>query len=184
MTNTTTSTLTRRRFVRTTILASTAAVAPVFIPSSVLGRGGVVAPSERINLGGIGVRRRGGSVLQHTMLPQPDVRFVAIADVRADQRVAIKTMADQHNGDDKCDTYRDFRELLERDDIDAVLIATGDRWHAHASMLAAEAGKDVYVEKPATSSVKRANLNFIFMGSSFLSLIGFRLGSPRLPSIE
>ena len=53
------------------------------------------------------------------------MRFVAIADIQADRRVAVKAMADKQNGDDKCAVYRDFRELLERDDIDAVLIATG-----------------------------------------------------------
>ena len=88
-----------------------------------------------------------------TMLPQPDVRFVAIADVRADQRKNVKAMADRHNGDDRCATYRDFRELLDRPDIDAVLIATGDRWHALASITAAEAGKDVYSEKPCAISI-------------------------------
>ena len=155
MTNATTSTLTRRRFLRTTVLASAAAVGPVFVPGSVLGRGGVVAPNERINLGGIGVGRRGGYVLS-TMLPLPDVRFVATADVRADRRKTVKATADKQNGDNDCAMYRDFRELLERDDIDAVLIATGDRWHAHASMLAAAAGKDVYSEKPCAMTFELA----------------------------
>jgi len=148
-----TTTFTRRRFLKAAARASAVAVAPALIPASALGRGGIVAPSERIILGGIGIRRRGGYVLS-TMLPLPDVRFAAIADVRADQRKNVKAMADKRNGDDKCDTYRDFRELLERDDIDAVLIATGDRWHAHASMLAAEAGKDVYVEKPCAMTLE------------------------------
>jgi len=155
MTNATTSDMSRRRFLKNAAGASAAAVAPVLIPGSVLGRGGIVAPSERIILGGIGIRNRGGYVLS-TMLPLPDVRFVAIADVRADRRTAVKATADQRNGDDKCDTYRDFRELLERDDINAVLIATGDHWHAHASMLAAEAGKDVYSEKPCAISIELA----------------------------
>ena len=155
MTNTSRSHLTRRRFLKTAGAASAAAMAPAVIPSSVLGRGGTVAPSERINLGGIGIHNRGGYVLS-TMLPLPDVRFVAIADVRASQAAAVKATADRHNGDDKCDTYRDFRELLDRDDIDAVLITTGDHWHAHASMLAAEAGKDVYSEKPCAISIELA----------------------------
>jgi predicted dehydrogenase len=127
----------------------------MIVPSSVLGRDGAVAPSERILLGGIGIRNRGGYVLS-TMLPLSDVRFVAIADVRADRRVAVKAIADQRNGDDKCAMYCDFREMLERDDIDAVLIATGDRWHAPASILAAEAGKDVYSEKPCAISIELA----------------------------
>ncbi len=152
MTNVKTTHLTRRRFLKT---AGAAAMAPLVIPGSALGRGGAVAPSERITLGGIGIHNRGSQVLG-TMLPLGDVRFVAIADVRASQAAAIKAWADKHNGDDKCDTYRDFRELLDRDDIDAVLITTGDHWHAHASMLAAEAGKDVYSEKPCAISIELA----------------------------
>jgi len=151
----TTLAFTRRRFLKTTAGASAMIALPALISSSVLGRDGIVAPSERIILGGIGIRHRGGYVLS-TMLPLPDVRFVAIADVRVDRRQAVKAMADRQNGDDKCAMYRDFRELLERDDIDAVLIATGDRWHAHASMLAAEAGKDVYSEKPCAISIDLA----------------------------
>jgi hypothetical protein len=87
------------------------------------------------------------------MLEQPDVQFVAIADVRADQRKTVKEMADKANGDQKCETYRDFRELLARDDIDAVLIAMGDNWHAGVSLLAARAGKDIYCEKPMSVTV-------------------------------
>ena len=149
------SALNRRDFMKTAAAASTVFTAPTIIPATALGLNGTVAPSERIILGGIGIRRRGGYVLSH-MLEQPDVRFVAIADVRADQRKTVKEMADKQNGDQKCDTYRDFRELLARDDIDAVLIATGDRWHATASMMAAEAGKDVYSEKPCAISIELA----------------------------
>ena len=136
----------RRRFLQT------AATAPVIIPATALGLDDTTAPSERITLGGLGIRHRGGFVLS-TFLPQPDVRFVAIADVRADRRQAVKQMADQHYGDQACATYRDFRVLLDRDDIDAVLIATGDRWHSVASMWSAEAGKDVYSEKPCAISI-------------------------------
>jgi len=155
MSQETASTLTRRRFLKVAAATSAAAAVPEVIPGRALGLDGVVAPSERIILGGIGIRHRGGYVLSH-MLPQPDVRFVAVADVRADQRKNVKTMADRHNGDEKCATYRDFRELLARDDIDAVLIATGDRWHSVASIMAAEAGKDVYSEKPCAITIELA----------------------------
>lgn len=151
----TVSHLTRRRFLRTSAGAIGAAMMPTIVPGSALGLNGVVAPSERITLGGIGIRNRGGYVLSF-MLAQPDVQFVAIADVRADRRKAVKEMADNKYGNDDCDTYRDFRELLARKDIDAVLIATGDRWHAHASMMAAEAGKDIYSEKPCAITLNLA----------------------------
>jgi predicted dehydrogenase len=142
----------RRRFLKT---AAAALGMPVVAPASALGRDHVVAPSERILLGGIGIRNRGGYVLS-TMLPQNDVRFVAIADVRADRRAAVKAMADARNGDNACAMYRDFRELLDRPDVDAVLIATGDRWHAPASIMAARAGKDVYSEKPCAINIELA----------------------------
>lgn len=148
-----TNSLNRRQMLKTAAAASLATAAPTIIPASAIGRDGAVAPSERITLGGIGIRNRGGYVLSF-MLNQPDVRFVAIADVRADRRAAVKQTADELYGDTACDTYIDFRELLDRDDVDAVLIATGDRWHAPASMLAAEAGKDVYSEKPCAITME------------------------------
>ena len=76
------------------------------------------------------------------------MQFVAICDVRANRRQAVKALADAKYGNQDCATYRDMFEVLARPDIDAVLIATGDRWHALASILAAKAGKDVYSEKP------------------------------------
>jgi predicted dehydrogenase len=82
------------------------------------------------------------------MLKLPDVQCVAIADVQATRRDAGKVLVDEHYGNQDCRLYRDFRELLDRKDIDAVLIATGDRWHTPASVMAAEARKDIYCEKP------------------------------------
>ena len=76
------------------------------------------------------------------------VRCVAIADVQESRRRAGKSLVDSHYGDLDCKVTRDFRDLLDRKDIDALLIATGDRWHAPAAMMAADAGKDIYCEKP------------------------------------
>lgn len=144
--------VTRRKFLQTAAAASTVFAVPTIIPARALGRDGAVAPSERITLGGIGIRNRGGYVLDF-MLQQPDVQFLAVADVRSDRRGAVKEMVEQRQGPG-VDTYRDFRELLERPDIDSVLIATGDRWHAPCSILAAQAGKDVYSEKPCAISIE------------------------------
>jgi predicted dehydrogenase len=82
------------------------------------------------------------------MLKLNDCQCVAICDVQASRRTAGKQLVDKHYGNQDCKLYRDFRELLARRDIDAVLIATGDRWHAPLSILAARAGKDIYCEKP------------------------------------
>ncbi len=110
-------------------------------------------PSEKITLGVIGIGPRCTYDLQ-AMLKLPDVQCVAIADVQASRRDAGKKLVDTHYGHSDCQLYRDFRELLERKDIDAVIVATGDRWHAPASMLAARAGKDVYSEKPCGLTIE------------------------------
>jgi predicted dehydrogenase len=137
--------LTRRDLLRYT--AGAALAAPWFVPAAALGRDGKTAPSERITLGVIGIGPRCTYDLK-AMLPFPDVRCLAIADVQGKRRKAGKVLVDKHYGNKDCVLYRDFRELLDRKDIDAVLIATGDRWHAPASILAAKAGKDIYSEKP------------------------------------
>jgi len=146
----------RRRFLKTALSAAGAAmVAPTIIPSSALGLDGAVAPSERIVVGGIGIGNRGTYDLS-CFLEQPDVQFVAVCDVKEARRVAVKKIADTKYGNDNCATYRDFRELLDRDDIDAVLIATGPNWHATAAMTAAKAGKDMYCEKPVTKNIAQS----------------------------
>ncbi len=138
---------TRRDFLMCTATATAAASLATFVPASVLGREGKVAPSEKITLGVIGIGPRCTYDLT-AMLKHDDIRCVAIAEVQAKRREAGKLLVDKHYGNGDCVVLRDFRELLDRKDIDAVLVATGDRWHAAASMLAAKAGKDVYSEKP------------------------------------
>ena len=103
--------------------------------------------NERINLGVIGIGPRCTYDLT-AMLKFNDIRCVAIADVQESRRQKGKQLVDDHYGNTDLKLHTDFRALLDRKDIDAVLIATGDRWHAAASMLAAKAGKDVYSEKP------------------------------------
>ncbi len=144
--------LTRRDFLRRTTAAASIAGMPWLLPASALGRNGAVAPSERIVLGGIGLGPRGQYDLS-VMLPEKDVQFVAICDVQRSRREKVKQMADAHYGNSDCRTYSDMFELLGRPDIDAVLIATGDHWHALASLLAAKAGKDVYSEKPCGMTI-------------------------------
>jgi len=138
---------TRRDFLQGSLGAAAAMSLPWIVSARALGRDGAVAPSEKITLGVIGIGPRCTYDLR-TMLPMPDVQCVAIADVQASRREAGKSLVDQHYGNKDCVVTRDFRELLAREDLDAVLIATGDRWHAQASIMAAEAGKDVYSEKP------------------------------------
>lgn len=144
----------RRTFLKGSFCAASACAMPSLIPASALGRDGHVAPSERIVMGAIGIGKRGEGVLKNWVLPEKDVQFVAICDVRKTRREYVKQTADEHYHNTDCAMYRDLREMLAtRKDIDAVLIATGDRWHAPAAILAMEAGKDVYTEKPASLSI-------------------------------
>ena len=142
----------RRQFLRRSLAASAAVSAPWIVPGHVLGRGGAVPPSERITLGVIGIGPRCVYVLK-SMLGLPDVRCVALAEVQASRRESGKALVDEAYGNRDCIAVRDFRELLARPDIDAVLVATGDRWHAPASIMAAEAGKDVFSEKPCALTI-------------------------------
>jgi len=128
---------------------------PSIIPASALGKNGTVAPSNRIVVGAIGIGPRGRRDLG-CFLKQPDVQFVAIADVQEARRETVRKMANRHYGNDDCYKTRDMFEVLGRDDIDAVLIATGDHWHALATILAAKAGKDVYCEKPCSMTIRES----------------------------
>jgi len=143
--------LPRRQFIQAA--AATVSAAGV-LTSCATARPRAVPPSGTITLGVIGAGPRCRHVLPQ-MLTHPDVRCVAVADVQRGRRNSAKTFVDKTHGTADCAVYRDFRELLARDDIDAVLIATGDRWHAPASILAAEAGKDVYSEKPCGLTIAK-----------------------------
>jgi predicted dehydrogenase len=138
---------TRRQFLKRSIGVAGVAMLPAIVPARALGRDGAVAPSERIVLGAIGNGPRGRHDLE-CFLAEPDVQFVAICEVRADRRQEVKVLADAKYGNHDCVMYRDMFDLFGRADIDALLIATGDRWHAPASILAAKAGKHIYSEKP------------------------------------
>jgi predicted dehydrogenase len=144
---------TRRQFLQRAVLAGGAIAAPCLIPGSALGLNGAVPPSERIVMGGMGVGNRGTGDL-HWLLPEKDVQFVAICDAKQAQRQAVKRIVDAKYGNTDCAMYRDMREFLAlRTDIDALLIATGDRWHATAAVMAMRSGKDVYSEKPSSMTI-------------------------------
>jgi predicted dehydrogenase len=158
MSNHNSTQLTRRQFLTRGTMAAGAVALPWLIPASALGRGGAVAPSERIVMGGIGLGGRGSYDLG-VMLAQKDVQWVAVCDVVKGQRKAAKNSVDDKYGNQDCALYGDMRQLLaERTDVDAVLIATGDRWHALASVWAMQAGKDVFCEKPSCLTMAQGQL--------------------------
>ncbi len=142
--------LTRRAFLKSTAVL---AAAPYVIPATARGRDGRVAPSERIILGGLGIGNRGSHDLRW-MLPEADVQFVADCDPQKARREAVKEIVDTHYGNTDFKLYSNTPEFLaERTDIDGLLVTTGDRWHAMASIMAMRAGKDVYSEKPSSMTI-------------------------------
>ncbi len=151
------ATLSRRTFLRRSAFA---AAMPALLPSRIWGA--EVAPSRRIHLGFIGNGTQ-GRYLMGNCLNRPDVAVVAVCDVDSSRRNNARNVVEQHYakkggpGSPKvCSAYSDFRDLLLRSDIDAVVIATPDHWHTFVGMLAAKAGKDIYCEKPLTQTIHEA----------------------------
>lgn len=104
-------------------------------------------------MGFVGYGGRSSQLLP-VFLNLPDARIIAICDPILERRQRGKSVIDAHYGNSDCSVYRDFRELLARPDIDALYIATGDRWHAQLAIQAMHAGKDVYCEKPISLSMR------------------------------
>jgi len=154
--------LTRRGFLRkTTASAWGVAAFPYLVPASALGADGHIAPSERITLGFIGVGKQGRGSHVNAFRNKKDVQILAVCDVESGRLEQSKHMVEERYAqrDDMvdykgCDTYHNFRDLLARDDIDAVCIATPDHMHALACIAAAKAGKDIYCEKPLTRFIE------------------------------
>jgi predicted dehydrogenase len=143
----------RRTFLKQTAVAGLGMTGlPYIIPSSVLGKDRKVAPSDRIVMGSIGTGGQGRGNM-HNFMRQADVQVVAVCDVDRGHREGAKGAVNKHYGNQDCRSIRDFRELLQIEDIDAVSISTPDHWHALTSIAAANAGKDIYCEKPLANSV-------------------------------
>ncbi len=131
---------------------SAAFAAPYIIPASALGADGKTAPSKRINIGviGTGGQARG---LTENALKRDNTRVIALCDVDKARLTEAKKKVDDFYSSQDCAMHSDFRELLARKDIDAVIIATPDHWHALICVEAARQGKDIYCEKPLTWSL-------------------------------
>jgi predicted dehydrogenase len=158
----------RRHFLKTATGASLGAAAfPAIIPSSVLGQN---APSNRITMGIIGCGNQGFNDMKG-FLQNEDLQITSVCDVNTasygyktesqycgreparklvNDHYAQGARSGQYNG---CEAYSDFRDVIARDDIDAVLIVVPDHWHAVMSIMAARAGKDIYCEKPMTLTI-------------------------------
>ncbi len=150
--------ISRRRFVCRTLTATSL---PFLLPARVWAATGDAAPNARLTLGFIGVGKQ-GRLLLHSFLPHPDVQVVAVNDVDTTRRLHHKKLVEEFYAtkQDKdfkgCTEYKDFRELIARKDLDAVVIATPDHWHAYPVVAAARAGKDIYCEKPLSLTIHEA----------------------------
>jgi len=136
--------ITRRAFLGHTAALSGAVTVPWIVPASARGSQENVAASERITMGLIGHGLMGRGHLRR-LAGDREVQVLAV-----EQTYAARTPGGAYSG---CAAYNDYRELLARDDIDAVVIATPDHWHTPASIDAAKAGKDVYCEKPISITI-------------------------------
>jgi len=144
----------RRAFLKA---AAAAAAAPYVITSAALGNQERAAASERIVMGGIGIGNMGGGDLG-AFLGRGDVQYVAVCDVKKDVRQHARDRVNQHYSNTDCQAYNDFRELLAREDVDAVHVATPDHWHAIMVVEACRNDKDVYCQKPETRTVREGRL--------------------------
>ena len=153
---------TRREFLRRATVAGGAALAfPTIVPSTVFGQD---APSNRINIGLIGMGLMMGSH-HNIMLKRGDVQVVAICDVDRNKRERAKAHTETSYGAKKtsgtykgCDIYNECERVIERKDIDAVMVITPDHWHTLISLAAMRSGKDVYVQKPMTLTIREGRL--------------------------
>jgi predicted dehydrogenase len=164
----------RREFLKSAV--------PLIVPAAALGLNGAVPPSDRIVLGHVGVGGMGSGHVR-AFLQNKDVQTVAMCDVRRQHCESNKQVVDSHYGNKDCALYNDFRELLARTDIDGVVMAAPDYWHALIGLEAARQRKDIYYEKPMSMSmaensamraaVKRYGIVFQF-GTQQRSDAGYR----------
>ncbi len=152
---------TRRTFMARTAALSGAIALPWVVRSSASGKEGNRVPSERITVGLIGHGCMGRGHL-HRLAGDPEIEVLAVCDVDAirreegKQRIEAAYAARRSGGTYRgCATYHDYRELLARADLDAVVIVTPDHWHALLAIDAAKAGKDIYCEKPISLTVRQ-----------------------------
>ena len=153
----------RRKFIKRTIASGIGiAVFPQIIPASALGKNGHVAPSNRITMAVIGAGSQGmGDAKWFNR--NNEIQFIAACDVDKAHRDRAKLVFDHHNKNSDTRTYLDYRELLEKEKVDAMLIALPDHWHGAISTAVASKGIDIYGEKPLARTIKegRAIVNAV-----------------------
>jgi myo-inositol 2-dehydrogenase/D-chiro-inositol 1-dehydrogenase len=156
-----TNVVTRRQFLKGSAVAAAGVLVPTIVPASVFGGD---APSNRITIGFVGVGRMGSGDMRE-LLGFKEVQIIAVCDLDANRvRNAQKTVeahyAKQSAGGTYkgCTTFDDYRDLVTRDDIDAVCVVTPDHWHTLPTIAAAKAGKDIFLQKPLTLTIREGRV--------------------------
>lgn len=145
--------LNRRSFIKRAGTAAAGVLGfPYLVPGSALGKNGAVAPSNRITFGLIGAGGQGTSDMRG-FLEKPEAQVIAVCDVDKRHRNRAQNLVNEKYGNKDCAAYNDFRELIERKDIDALITALPDQWHAIVAIRGARAGKDIYGEKPLAYTI-------------------------------
>lgn len=140
----------RRQFLGRAGAAIAASAAPYYIPAGVLAADGQPGANDRIGIAGIGIGRQGTGVLANAV-GSKDCRFIAVADVN---RKRAEDIAKKHKGE----PYQDYRRVLDRKDVDAIVTATPEHWRALICIQACQAGKDIYAEKPVSLTIREGRL--------------------------
>jgi predicted dehydrogenase len=146
--------ITRRQFLKKTASMGAVLAVPTIIPASVFGAD---APSNRITIACIGVGRMGLGDMKE-ILGFKQAQVVAVCDVDSRRLEHAKQLVETHPLGGGCEAFRDFRELVAREDIDAVTIVTPDHWHALPAIAAAKAGKDIFIQKPLTLTIEEGRI--------------------------
>jgi len=144
----------RRKFIKRTALASGAIAIPTFVSARALGKNGFVAANDRIVMGGIGLGGMGRGDMNN-LTKSPEIQYVAMCDTDKSQLANAQEILKKKEINDVRE-YGDFRELLEKEKLDAVHIAVPDHWHAIPSIMAAQKGLDIYGQKPMARSIKES----------------------------
>jgi len=155
------NTITRRQFLKGSAVAATGFLVPTIVPASVFGAD---APSNRIAIGFVGVGRMGMGDLRE-LLGHKEAQIVAVCDVDSNRVKNAQKTVEAHYGKQNsggtykgCRTCGDYRDLVTQDNIDAVCVVTPDHWHALPAIAAAKAGKDIFLQKPLTLTIREGRV--------------------------
>ena len=149
--------LSRRNMLRASSVGAAAVAAPMVIPSRALGFAGYTAPSNRITFGMVGFGKMMNGHFSN-MLGRNTIQILAVCDVDTKKRENARDKVNAKYGDKGCACYNEHEKIMERKDIDACFVVTPDHWHVPISLDAVRSGKDVYVEKPMSLTIKEGRM--------------------------